>query len=365
MRVILTVVNQSSSVYTSVFFCKPDDVLTRPRAARAPVPCPAKSFATPPGTVPDQSADGLTIEPVQYSRFVALGDSQTEGMCDPDPRYGFRGWADRLAEQLAQHNPDLRYANLAVRGKNTRQARDEQVPQALALEPDLIAAPLGMNDVIGSSDMGEVHDDLDAVYQVLAATGATVVISTYPDVARTIPLGRRLESTLLALNDMMRGFAGRYGFVLVDLYSAPVLTDLRSWAPDRLHASPLGHERFAAGAAHALGLPGSSPDWGEPLAPQPDSHPLSRHARDARWAVQYLTPWMIRRLRGRSLGDGRAPKRPELTPVIERTGAAASGPGSADLRSALDSRDADPFPRHDSVPATLRECRGNRMSSRE
>lgn len=255
---------------------------------------------------------------MQYSRFVALGDSQTEGLCDPDPRYEFRGWADRLAESLARLNPDLQYANLAVRGKNTQHARDEQLPRAVAMEPDLITAPLGMNDVLGSSDMDRLHDDLDAVYQVLADTGATVLISTYPDVARTIPLGRRLESKLLDLNEMMRVFADRYGFALVDLYTAPVLTDLRAWAPDRLHASPLGHDRFAAGAAHALGLPGSSPDWGAPLPRQRDPHRLSRHARDTRWAVQYLTPWMIRRLRGRSIGDGRTAKRPELTPVIER-----------------------------------------------
>lgn len=252
---------------------------------------------------------------MQFSRFVALGDSQTEGMCDPDPRYEYRGWADRLAELLAEYNPDLQYANLAVRGKNTRQARDEQLPRALEMAPDLITAPLGMNDVIGSSDMEQVRSDLDEVYGRLHGTGATVVISTFPDVTATIPLGRRLETKLLALNAMMRDFADRYDFVLVDLYSAPVLTDLRAWAPDRLHASPLGHARFAAGAAHALGLPDSSPRWGDPLPDRPSANRLLRHARDTRWAVEHLTPWMIRRLRGRSLGDGRPAKRPDLTPV--------------------------------------------------
>lgn len=262
-----------------------------------------------------------------YSRFVALGDSQTEGMGDPDPRCELRGWADRLAELLGACNPDLRYANLAVRGKNARQARAEQLEPALALEPDLVAAPLGMNDVIGSSDMVQVHDDLDAVYRVLAASAATVIISTYPDVTKTIPLGRRFEAKLHVLNQMMRDFADRYGFVLVDLNAAPVLTDLRSWSPDRLHASPLGHMRFAAGAAYALGLPGSSPDWGRPLLPQPDPRRLRRHARDTRWAVQYLTPWLIRKARGRSLGDGRAPKRPDLTPVIARPTPESTGAG--------------------------------------
>ncbi len=254
---------------------------------------------------------------MHYSRFVALGDSQTEGLGDPDLRYEYRGWADRLAEQLARHNPELRYANLAVRGKNTRQTRDEQLPRALALAPDLIAAPLGMNDVIGSTPMDDVADELDAVYRVLAGTGATVVIATFPDVTRTIPIGRGLEIRLLALNELMGYFARRYGFVLVDLYSAPVLTDLRSWTPDRLHASPLGHSCFAAGAAQALGLPGSSEAWRTCLGAAHRRHPIARRAGDARWAVQYFAPWMLRRLRGRSLGDGRQPKRPDLTPVID------------------------------------------------
>ena len=49
-----------------------------------------------------------------YQRFVALGDSCTEGLDDllPDGRY--RGWADRVASVL--DGPGFRYANLGVRG---------------------------------------------------------------------------------------------------------------------------------------------------------------------------------------------------------------------------------------------------------
>ncbi|HEY3882863.1 MAG TPA: SGNH/GDSL hydrolase family protein, partial [Trebonia sp.] len=60
--------------------------------------------------------------------FVALGDSFTEGLNDPAPGGGFRGWADRLAGLLAAEYPGLRYANLAVRGKLLREIVAEQVP---------------------------------------------------------------------------------------------------------------------------------------------------------------------------------------------------------------------------------------------
>ena len=48
-----------------------------------------------------------------YLRFVALGDSSTEGLDDPDELGGFRGWADRFAARVVQTSPDLAYANLA------------------------------------------------------------------------------------------------------------------------------------------------------------------------------------------------------------------------------------------------------------
>ncbi|MCF8569267.1 SGNH/GDSL hydrolase family protein [Gordonia sp. HY002] len=253
---------------------------------------------------------------MEFSRFVAIGDSQTEGMCDEAGPDTYRGWADRLAAQLAEINPELRYANLAIRGKNTRNTLDEQLAPALAMKPDLVAAPLGMNDVIGRADLDVVHADLEQIYGSLAATGATVIVSTFPDIAQINPLGRAFESRLFEVNDIMRGFARRHGFVLVDLFAAPVLRDRRSWSTDRLHASSLGHDRFAAGAAHALDLPGSDPHWGRPLGIAGEPNPVRRTVDDARWLVEFFTPWIVRKLRGRSLGDGRTPKRPELSPVL-------------------------------------------------
>ena len=73
--------------------------------------------------------DTRTWPKPSYVRYVALGDSQTEGLNDGDELIGYCGWADRLAERLAQLNPALLYANLAVRGKRTTQIHDEQLPR--------------------------------------------------------------------------------------------------------------------------------------------------------------------------------------------------------------------------------------------
>ena len=70
------------------------------------------------------------------SRYVALGDSFTEGVGDDDPARpnGVRGWADRVAEQLGAADPAFGYANLAIRGRKLRQIMAEQVDAAVDLE---------------------------------------------------------------------------------------------------------------------------------------------------------------------------------------------------------------------------------------
>ncbi|MCW3005044.1 MAG: putative GDSL-like lipase [Conexibacter sp.] len=81
-----------------------------------------------------------------WSRYVAVGDSTSEGLDDPHPDgSGYRGWTDRLAERLAELNPHLLYANLAVRGKLARQVREEQLEPALALAPDLATVVAGIS----------------------------------------------------------------------------------------------------------------------------------------------------------------------------------------------------------------------------
>jgi lysophospholipase L1-like esterase len=72
-----------------------------------------------------------------WTRYVAIGDSFTEGIGDPEAASpgGNRGWADRVAEVLGQNTPDFAYANLAIRGRLLNQVHTEQLEPALALTP--------------------------------------------------------------------------------------------------------------------------------------------------------------------------------------------------------------------------------------
>ena len=261
-------------------------------------------------------------EPVRsgnYVRYVALGDSQTEGVGDGDDIAGLRGWADRLAEHLTIHNPDLQYANLAVRGRCAGEVRSGQLGPALALRPDLATVVAGVNDLLRLRvRTATVADDLEAMFAALTGSGARVATLTFPDVTRIIPLARPVRARILDLNDRIRAAAARHGVAVAEIARHPSVADRRFWSEDRLHCSPLGHQLIADAVAHALQLPGSNASWNEPAPPLPIPPSRRRATAEVRWAATFLGPWLGRRLRGRSSGDQRTAKHPRLHRIEDR-----------------------------------------------
>jgi lysophospholipase L1-like esterase len=247
---------------------------------------------------------------------VAIGDSQTEGLWDGDDSSGLIGYADRLAAIIDSHDPGLAYANLAVRGRRIVDLLVGQLPLALAMRPDLITVCIGMNDITRPGPFFEhALADLDTLHTRLARSGATVVTTTFPDLAQILPIGRVLVSRVEQINGEIRTAAAQHGFRLVDLYDAPSMVDPQIWSRDRIHGSTKGHILFAAAAAEALGLPGSNHDWAQAArAVQPSLR--SRAHSQVLWTQNMLMPWLWRHVRGRSEGDGRNPKRPRLAAVV-------------------------------------------------
>lgn len=254
--------------------------------------------------------------PTRFERYVAIGDSSTEGLDDPDGTGGYRGWANRLAEHIAAVQGTLLYANLAVRGKLTRQIRDDQLEPALGLCPDLVTLFAGTNDVVARRfDADDVATDVDEIQRALIGAGATVLTFTLPDLTPVMPLARVVAPRVRALNEILRSVAATNGVILVDLATFPVASDPRLWSDDRLHANSTGHTRIAAALAHALRLPGADDSWSYPLPPR--VRPTRRAAALAEviWVRRYLLPWIWRHLRGCSSGDGRRPKQERLREV--------------------------------------------------
>lgn len=252
----------------------------------------------------------------RFARYVALGDSSTEGLDDPDGRGHYRGWADRLAEHLARAQGEVAYANLGIRGRRTGQILAQQLAPALAMRPDLATVFSGTNDVIRKDfDLEAVRTDVETMWLALRDSGATVLSFTLPDLSAVIPFARRIMPRVEAMNDALRRTARATGTILVDFSAVALTADPRFWSEDRLHANALGHERIAAALAHALAIPGSDESWSAALPPRASPSALARTSAELRWTHRYLLPWIWRRATGRSSGDGVAAKRPQLTPL--------------------------------------------------
>ena len=249
--------------------------------------------------------------------LVCTGDSFTEGLSDvlrADGRY--TGWSDRVARVLGGQ-----YANLAVRGKLLDQVVDEQVPAALALGPTILTFHAGPNDVLRprrepeeiaaryGAAVGSIREQYDGTLVLFTSRGR-------------LGTGGRTETSIrerfVRFNAGVREVAATNGATLVDLESSATLGDPRLWNDDRLHFNEYGHARVAAAVLEALGVtdPARAQEpadwWREPL-PALSPRLAAQDALDgAAWARRHLTPWVIRRVRGVSSGDGVTAKDPVL-----------------------------------------------------
>jgi lysophospholipase L1-like esterase len=254
--------------------------------------------------------------PHPWRRFVAVGDSFTEGIGDPDPRNpgSHRGWADRVADVLAQQVDDFAYANLAVRGKLIAQIVADQIEPAVALHPDLVSICAGGNDVIRpGTDPDAIAEQLDGAVARLASTGAAVVLFTGIDTGFT-PVFRPFRGKVAIYNENVRAIADRHDCIVADQWALKSVQDMRFFDDDRLHYNSLGHHEVARMVLRALNVPNDLQEM------QPDPLPVRtwREARatDLTWARTHFVPWVLRRLRHQSSGDNVAAKRPKPSPVF-------------------------------------------------
>lgn len=248
-------------------------------------------------------------------QYIALGDSFTEGLWDERADGTLRGWADRLADALARisYPEPLSYANLAVRGKLARQVLADQVPVAEALlQPgDVVTFHAGANDALRPNvDFEQVERDYREGVRRLTATGATVLL--FSAAGRIGAKGRvraGLSGRLEHFNQIIESAAADFGALVIPTAHVPALHDYRFWDSDRLHLTPEGHRRVAHAALATLGLPHDLA-WKSPLPPtKPKPRPLVLLI-EIRWWISFVIPWIYRRVRGISSGDGRPPKYP-------------------------------------------------------
>lgn len=256
-------------------------------------------------------------------RFVAIGDSFTEGVGDDLPDGSLRGWADLVAAGLAAHHGGIDYANLAIRGRLITPIVADQLEHALSLDPapTLLSFNGGGNDMLRPTfGIPGVMERAQTVVDRCAEAGVDLLILTGGDPTMRLPRGRTIKTRGDEFLQAVIDFAAQHPHVtFVDNWSDQELRRAPYWSADRLHLGPLGHARVAARVLTALGVD-------TPLPTADDTADERRGAAtEARYWATYVLPWLARRTVRRSSGDGRSAKYTAWEHIKADAGAGFSG----------------------------------------
>ncbi len=237
-------------------------------------------------------------------RFVAIGDSFTEGVGDELPDGTVRGWADLAAQGWADAAGEpIQYANLAIRGKLVWPIVREQLEPALALRPTHLSFNGGGNDMLRPrTRIGHIADAFSQVLRRCDEEGVRVILLSGANPSRSLPLGGLVQRRGDALSAaVVARVADRPDVVRALNWPDAELSTAAYWSADRLHMNSRGHHRVAARVLDALGYRPPGEWWS---LPDIDAERL----RGLAYYRTHVGPWVRRRLTGTSSGDGRAPK---------------------------------------------------------
>lgn len=220
-----------------------------------------------------------------FTRYVALGDSLTEGLCDalPGQADSGLGWADRLAGILDGDarlaGTSLEFANLAVRGRRIADVVDAQIPHALDFGPDLVSVMIGGNDLMSpAADPDALATRLEGGIRALRASGTTVLLANIFDPQFAFFL-KPFRGRAAVFNANIWSIARDQRATVLDMWGVREFRDPAMWASDRVHLSARGHRLLAAHAAHTLGVP-----YAEVRGPESSAEPAAA-ASAPPWAV--------------------------------------------------------------------------------
>ena len=249
------------------------------------------------------------------SSYVAIGDSLSEGLGDFSflERRVHSGWTDRLATLLARdaelEGREFRYANLAIRGANIRAIMGSQLDRALLLKPDLVTVMAGQNDFFcKAEDLPELERIFREGIQKLLDAGCQVIVSNTINPIHLVVF-RRLARLATTMTEMIERVAKELDVPIHDVHRIESFSEIRYWAEDMVHFSGPGHIKVANKAAEILKLRYRLSEFDDCEIWIPKRGLIGT----SRWVVIHVIPFMVRRMRGVTAGDGLEPKLPELT----------------------------------------------------
>ncbi len=180
---------------------------------------------------------------------VFMGDSITEGWAIGDPTFFANGQVDR-----------------GISGQTTPQMVIRFAPDVLALKPRVVHIMGGTNDIAGNTGpmtIAQTEANIRRMAEMAHARGIRVVIaSILPARAFGWKKEARPAATIAELNQWLRDYAKRRGFVYADYYSAMAESDgglPASLSRDGVHPNKAGYAVMRPIAEAAIRVAGTQP----------------------------------------------------------------------------------------------------------
>lgn len=181
-----------------------------------------------------------------WKHFVAMGDSFTEGIGDEVDGVALQSWVVSFAEL---HETELKYTNLAKRGLISKEIREQQLEEALALQPDLVSLIAGANDILkGRFNRDEYEKDMAFMIDALSKSGASIIIGNLPDFTVRLPLpeGKKeaVKAQLVETNEIIRSLSDKYKCYFIDFWDQSLSQDSSFWSQDLVHPNSRGYKEI-------------------------------------------------------------------------------------------------------------------------
>ncbi|PDZ55378.1 lipase [Bacillus cereus] len=182
-----------------------------------------------------------------WKRFVAIGDSFTEGIGDEVEGIALKSWVDHFV-QLCEK--DIEYANFAKRGLVTEEIRLQQLEKALTFNSDLVSLIAGANDVLkGRWNHDAYKNDMEFMIDTLSKAGADIIIANLPDFTVRLPFASEkkqvIKEQLLEANEVIHSLSREYKLHHVDFWNHHLVNDNTLWSKDLIHPNSKGYVKVA------------------------------------------------------------------------------------------------------------------------
>lgn len=177
-------------------------------------------------------------------RVVFMGDSITEG------------WGGKYGKFFSGKP----YLNRGISGQTTPQILIRFRPDVIALHPKVVVILAGTNDLAGNTGpttLEAIEDNLISMAELAKVNGIRVVLASLLPVSDYLrpQTERRPPQKIVALNQWIKDYAAKNGFVYLDYYAA-MLDDKKMLKQgltyDGLHPNDAGYEIMAPLAQEAI-----------------------------------------------------------------------------------------------------------------